>query len=160
MKLAPLPLFALVLLVFSAPIELTAAVSSENERWFSESKIRRDRTALQNRDFAARVPRSFGSSATAQLRCLSKVPGVYQRLCDDVLNSEYLLKPDNRLTKMASDAFGQPRLCASFTRQARRADRPAVLRLVSWRDELLSRPFSTAFSGRKAAEAACRKPSA
>ena len=98
MKLAPLPLIALVLLVFSAPLELTAAVSSE-KGWVSESKLRSERTALQNRDFAARVPRSFGSSATAQLRCLSKVPGVYQRLCDDVLNSEYLLKPDNRFSR-------------------------------------------------------------
>ena len=98
MKLAPLPLFALVLLAFSAPLELTAAVSSEKEGWVSESKTRSERPALQNRDFAARVPRSFGSSATAQLRCLSKVPGVYQRLCDDVLNSEYLLKPATRFS--------------------------------------------------------------
>ena len=102
MKLAPLPLFALMLLAFSAPLELTAAVSSEKESWISESKIRSDRTALQNRDFAARVPRSFGSSATAQLRCLSKLPGVYQRLCDDVLNSEYLLKPDDPSRRLAA----------------------------------------------------------
>jgi hypothetical protein len=98
MKLAPLTLFALMILAFSAPLELSAAVSSEKEGWVSVGKIRRDRTAVRNRDFAARVPRSFGSSVTAQLRCLSKVPGVYQRLCDDVLNSEYLLKQDTRLS--------------------------------------------------------------
>ena len=98
MKLAPLTLFALVFLAFSAPVELSAAVSREKDGWVPESKIQRDRTGLQNRDFAARVPRSFGSSVTAQLRCLSKVPGVYQRLCDDVLNSEYLLKPDNHFS--------------------------------------------------------------
>ena len=101
MKLAPLPLFALLILAFSAPLELSAAVSSEKQGYVSEGKIRRDRTAVQNRDFAARVPRSFGSSVTAQLRCLSKVPGVYQRLCDDVLNSEYLLKPDDRFSQRA-----------------------------------------------------------
>jgi len=50
-----------------------------------------------------------------------------------VVDGGLLVKP--RL-KQFGRVFGQLQWCASFTRQARRADRPAVLRLDRWRNNL------------------------
>lgn len=87
MKLALLISLTLLLTGFVTPGHSSATIldarqSTRSQRLSVESAIRND-------EMAARAPRGFGSFETELSRCLSKRPGIYQRLCEEVLGSNY-----------------------------------------------------------------------
>lgn len=110
MKLAQLISVTLLLTAFVTPGQSSATVLDARQP--SRSQRLSVESAIRNHEMAARAPRGFGSFETELSRCLSKRPGIYQRLCEEVLGSNYdLMLPTARM-QISQD----PRLKSQFSR--------------------------------------------
>ena len=110
MKLAQLISVTLLLTAFVTPGQSFATVLDARQP--SRSQRLSVESAIRNHEMAARAPRGFGSFETELSRCLSKRPGIYQRLCEEVLGSNYdLMLPTARM-QISQD----PRLKSQFSR--------------------------------------------
>lgn len=99
MKLAVLTSLTLLLMAFVTPLQLAASVLDAKQ--LSRTQRLSVESAIRNYERAARAPRGFGSFETEVSRCLSKRPGIYQRLCEEILGSDYDLMLRKSGLKMA-----------------------------------------------------------
>lgn len=84
---AVLTSLTLLLMAFVMPGQSAASVLDAKQ--LSRTQKLSVESAIRNYEMAARAPRGFGSFETEVSRCLSKRPGIYQRLCEEVLGSDY-----------------------------------------------------------------------